>query len=116
MVTINIEKKHLFIVFGAILLLAVIILVNAYGGNNPSVVGHTIDEIEGLSASGGCDWEGWKCHCNADTGGSTEGYTILGVYCMTGSITDFKLFRVVISASEQACPTSYSECDIYSSY
>ena len=49
MVVINIEKRHFLILLSGILLLAIAIGAYAYGGSNPSVVGHTAEEIEGLT-------------------------------------------------------------------
>jgi hypothetical protein len=46
-VTINIEKRYAFVI-GALLLIAVALgVVYAYGGNNPPVMGHSVDEIDG---------------------------------------------------------------------
>ena len=43
---VNIDKKHFFILLGAILILAGAIYGYAYGGNTPSVMGHTWGEID----------------------------------------------------------------------
>jgi hypothetical protein len=49
-IKLNIEKKHVFLIVGAMLLLAAVIGVYAYNatgtGGNPSVMGHSVDEID----------------------------------------------------------------------
>jgi len=42
---INIEKRYAFLIIAVLISLAGIVLVIAYGTNNPSVMGHTIGEI-----------------------------------------------------------------------
>ena len=44
-IEINIEKKHLFVFIALSVLIIGIFFVIAYGGNNPSVVGHSIGEL-----------------------------------------------------------------------
>ena len=46
---INIQKRHLVIIFSAIVLLGVIGYGIAYGTSNPSVFGHSAGEVEGVS-------------------------------------------------------------------
>jgi len=43
---INITKKYAFLIIGAILLAGGIFLVNAYGGTQPKVVGHSSGEVD----------------------------------------------------------------------
>ena len=47
-IEVNIEKRYFFVIIGAILLLGGVIFVYAYGGNNPSVIGHSLGEIDGF--------------------------------------------------------------------
>ena len=51
-----IDKKFAFMIFVAILILAGAIYGYAYGGNTPSVMGHSFEEVEGVQArvSGSC--------------------------------------------------------------
>jgi len=67
-IKINIEKRHFFVLLGAILLMGVVFGVGAFNpggtGGNPAVMGHSVDEMDwskpinanlivnGLSASG----------------------------------------------------------------
>lgn len=46
----NIEKKHVFLIVGALLLVALVIGVYAYNSSpaNPAVMGHSINEISGV--------------------------------------------------------------------
>jgi len=79
----------------------------------------TAYEGDGAALTGirGCGWEGWKCHCNADTSG-TSGRVILGINCHNGVITDFKLVGIGIHSSSSshssACPNTWVNCDEYS--
>jgi hypothetical protein len=45
-VEIHIEKKHLLTLMGFIIAITAINLVIAYGGNQPSVVGHSVGELD----------------------------------------------------------------------
>jgi len=45
-IKVNIEKRHAFMIFGAILLLAAAIGISAYGEGNPSFVGHKSNDID----------------------------------------------------------------------
>ncbi len=49
-ITFNIEKKHIYLTTLFILLAISIAFVVSYGGNNPSVMGHSAAEIDGLEA------------------------------------------------------------------
>jgi len=53
---IKIDKKHFFILLGAILILAGAIYGYAYGGFDPESMGHSFEELEGVQArvSGSC--------------------------------------------------------------
>ena len=48
----NIEKRYACIIIGLLVLAVGIFAVNAYGGSQPSVVGHSAGEIEGAVVSG----------------------------------------------------------------
>ena len=47
---IEVNKNYAFMVLGAVLVIAGIMAINAYGTNNPVVFGHTAEEIDGLSS------------------------------------------------------------------
>ncbi|PIN89596.1 hypothetical protein COU60_03225 [Candidatus Pacearchaeota archaeon CG10_big_fil_rev_8_21_14_0_10_34_76] len=55
---INIEKKHAFMILGAIFILSGVILVYAFGTNNPPVFGHSPGEIAPgtFNGTGSSDW------------------------------------------------------------
>lgn len=44
-IEVNIEKKHAFMILGAILIIGGIFAVNAYGTSNPSQFGHSASEV-----------------------------------------------------------------------
>lgn len=44
-ITVNINKRYAYLIIGLLILTAGIFIVNAYGGNQPSVVGHSINEV-----------------------------------------------------------------------
>lgn len=44
-ITININKRYAYVLIGLLILSAGIFIVNAYGGNQPSVAGHSINEV-----------------------------------------------------------------------
>jgi len=46
-VNFNLEKKYVYSIVGLLILIAGIFIVNAYGGTQPSVMGHSADEVEG---------------------------------------------------------------------
>ena len=50
-ISINIEKRHLFLILAVIVLMAGVVVI-AYGGNNPNIMGHTGNEIEFKSGYG----------------------------------------------------------------
>lgn len=57
MVTVNIEKRHLFIILAFVVFLAGVIIVVAYGGSQPSVMGHSSSEIDFAEHIwGACTW------------------------------------------------------------
>jgi len=45
--TFNIEKRYAWAIIGLLVVITGGILINAYGGNTPSVMGHTLEEVEG---------------------------------------------------------------------
>lgn len=51
-IVINIEKRHFFIILAFVLMVGGIITVRAYGTDNPSNFGHTMNETEGLDRDG----------------------------------------------------------------
>jgi hypothetical protein len=67
------------------------------------------------SGGGGCNWTGWKCHCNADLSGSNEGYVTIGMYCSNSIMSDLKVMNMHIGSSGD-CPSAVSGCDIYTTY
>ncbi|MCK4649994.1 hypothetical protein KAT36_02060 [Candidatus Pacearchaeota archaeon] len=88
MVTINISKKNLHLwVFGFVVLLGIGFGV-AYGGSQPSIHGHTIGEIEGLSGGGG-DWTCVRVVSTKDSGATTvscpSGHKLITGGCYFGS-------------------------------
>ena len=69
---VHIDKKHFFIILGAILILAGAIYANAYGGSDPEIMGHNIGELEGINCGVGkylryTSGVGWSCETDADT-------------------------------------------------
>lgn len=48
-IEINIDKKHFFLLTGLFALLVCGVFVYAYGGTQPSVMGHSFGEIEGVT-------------------------------------------------------------------
>lgn len=46
-VVINIEKKHVYLISGLLILFAGMFAVNAFGGNTPEVMGHNAEEVVG---------------------------------------------------------------------
>ena len=68
----NIDKKFAFMIFGAVLVLAGAIYANAFGGSTPSVMGHSVGEIEGVQerVSGLCE-EGSSIRIIDSTGAVT---------------------------------------------
>ena len=45
-IEVNISKTHFFVLLGIVLLLGGIFMVYAFGGNNPSIMGHSVGEID----------------------------------------------------------------------
>ena len=45
-----IDKKFAFMIFGAILILAGAIYGYAYGGSEPEIMGHSLEELDGVQA------------------------------------------------------------------
>ncbi|MDO8508374.1 MAG: hypothetical protein Q7S27_01675, partial [Nanoarchaeota archaeon] len=45
-IEVNIEKKYFIVLLSVVLVLGIIGIGYAFGGNNPSVVGHNIGEID----------------------------------------------------------------------
>lgn len=45
-ITVNINKKYAYVLIGLLILSAGIFIVNAFGGNQPSVAGHSVEEID----------------------------------------------------------------------
>ena len=52
-IKIDIKKKYAFLIASAIIVLAIVLGVVAYGTSNPSVFGHSANEIEGVCRSDG---------------------------------------------------------------
>lgn len=52
---IKIEKRFAYIIIGLLVLIFGFLVVNAYGGNQPSVMGHSAGEIDGVCKSDGTD-------------------------------------------------------------
>lgn len=44
--TINIEKRYAYFFVGLLVLATSMLAVNAYGGNDPAIVGHNAEEID----------------------------------------------------------------------
>ena len=60
----------------------------------------------------GCNWEGWKCHCKDETGG-TSGYVNIGMKCENGVLTDIKVIDVKFnkrSAEDKADCSEAAAC------
>ena len=53
MVTINIDRKVAYFFVGVFVLLIGVGLVVGYGSGDPAVMGHSSDEIDGISGDGG---------------------------------------------------------------
>ena len=83
---------------------------------NGRVLTSDADGLASWQAGGGCNWNGWKCHCNADTTGDIEGHVILGEQCLNGVVNNFKIFEFQATVHNDSCPASYAGCDIYSRY
>ena len=71
---VNISKKYFFIILGVLLLLIGVLLVNAYGTNDPPVFGHSVEELDGFPncASGRYLRHNngvWSCHLDQTGGG-----------------------------------------------
>ena len=61
---INLERQHLIILVFSIAIVAGIGLVVGYGGTNPSNLGHTMSEIEGINdLSGFCIFSSTQKNC-----------------------------------------------------
>lgn len=50
-IEVNIEKKHMFLILGTLLLIAGVVLVQGYNdpiipANNPAIIGHSVDEMD----------------------------------------------------------------------
>ena len=48
---VNIEKRYAFVIVASLFILAGAIVAYAYGTNNPSVFGHSADEVAGVQKS-----------------------------------------------------------------
>jgi len=80
-----IDKKYFFILLGAILLVGGAIYGYAYGGSEPEVMGHSLEEVEGVQArvSESCSAgssireikSDGKVVCETDSVGSLPGVT-----------------------------------------
>lgn len=58
-VTIKIEKRYAFGIMGILVLLCGIVAVEAFGGNDPLVMGHSVGEIDDIDSSvlDGVSWD-----------------------------------------------------------
>ncbi len=50
-----------------------------------------------------CNWEGEKCSCQADEGSTSHMGIAIGVTCISGHITDFRVADLQISSKEFTC-------------
>jgi len=92
--------------------------IKVTGGSpgNGKVLTSDANGLASWQAGNGCNWNGWKCHCNADKSGAHEGHVILGVQCLNGVVNNFKIFEFQVTGNDDSCPASCAGCDIYSRY
>jgi len=136
-IEVNVEKKYVFLIIGAILVLAGAIFGYAGMTGTPNPVpnpGHSLNDIGGptclvgqaltYNASGwacmnieksNCNWNGYKCHCNRDSG-ETKAIIIIGLNCVEGIINNTKVMKIAVSSNSLSCPGSFPGCNIYSAY
>jgi hypothetical protein len=82
-IVVNIEKKYAFAILGALVIIAGLVAIYAFGGSDPATMGHSVGEINwneavsgtitaaNLSASNGVWSSGWiSALGNINTGGS----------------------------------------------
>ena len=60
-IEVNIEKRYAYIIIGVLILVFGFLVVNAYGGTQPNVMGHSVGEIDGV-----CRTDGTDCLAEAD--------------------------------------------------
>lgn len=73
----NIQKKHMFLLLFILCLMFGAVLVAAFGGSNPAVLGHTLTELQGSSCVGTQKLTvnvsgGLECAADADTDTNTQ--------------------------------------------